>query len=83
MYQYLTSVLLLLCTCLTVHGKVRLHHMVGDNMILQQLSDARLWGWADPGKTVKVTVSWSDKKYQTVADEQGKWMVKVATPAAS
>ena len=36
-------------------AKVRLPHLIGDNMVLQQQTDARLWGWAKPGKTIKVT----------------------------
>jgi len=41
-----------------VQAKVKLPHIIGDNMILQQDSEARLWGWDSPGKTVKVNVSW-------------------------
>ena len=26
-------------------AKVRLPHLIGDNMVLQQQTDARLWGW--------------------------------------
>ena len=36
-------------------AKVRLPHIVGDGMVLQQQSGAHLWGWDKPGKTVKVT----------------------------
>lgn len=64
-------------------AKVRLPHVLGDNMVLQQQSDARLWGWAKAGKTVSVTVSWSDAVYKAKVGKDGKWMVKVATPKAS
>ena len=64
-------------------AKVRLPHLVGDNMVLQQQTDARLWGWTDAGKTVKVTVSWNNDTYTAKADAQGKWLVKVKTPKAS
>ena len=30
----------------SAQAKVRLHHLVGDNMVLQQQTEARLWGWA-------------------------------------
>ena len=48
---------LLALTALTfsVQAKVRLPHMICDNMVLQQQTEARLWGWAQPGKTIKVT----------------------------
>jgi sialate O-acetylesterase len=64
-------------------AKVRLPHVLGDNMILQQNTEARLWGWAKPGKTVTVTTSWNDAAYSVNADKGGQWMVKVKTPAAS
>ena len=72
-----------LCVALAAESKVRLSHLVGDNMVLQQNSEARLWGWDDPGKEIKVTVSWAKTVYKTTADKDGKWLVAVATPAAS
>lgn len=64
-------------------AKVRLPHVLGDNMILQQNGEARLWGWAKAGKTVEVSTSWSSQKYTAKAGKDGKWLVKVQTPAAS
>lgn len=73
---------MLLCAA-SLQAKVRLPHVIGDNMVLQQNTQARLWGWAKPGKTVKVSVSWSDITYSAKACKDGKWLVSVATPAAS
>lgn len=67
----------------SAQAKVRLPHILGDQMILQQNTEARLWGWAKAGKTVKVTTSWSDAVYTAKAQKDGKWMVKVKTPAGS
>ena len=64
-------------------AKVRLPHLIGDNMVLQQNTEARLWGWDEPGKDVTVSVSWSTKTYKAKTGKDGKWMVKVSTPAAS
>ena len=36
-------------------AKVKLSHLVGDNMIIQQQSDVRLWGWAKPKSKVVAT----------------------------
>ena len=33
-------------------AKVRLSHLVGDNMVLQQQTEARLWGWAKPDSLI-------------------------------
>ena len=57
--------------------------VLGSNMVLQQNSDVNLWGKADANKKVTIIVSWQKGKIQTVADNDGKWAVKVATPAAS
>jgi sialate O-acetylesterase len=68
---------------LTCQGKVRLPHVIGDNMVLQQNSQARLWGWDKPGKKITVSVSWSSDTYTTKTGKDGKWLVSVATPSAS
>ena len=64
-------------------AKVRLPHIVGDGMVLQQQSGAHLWGWDKPGKTVKVTTSWNKDVYTAQAGRDGKWLVEVKTPKAS
>ena len=67
----------------SAHAKVRLPHIIGDNMVLQQQTEARLWGRAKAGQTVRVTTSWSDEVVSTKAGKDGKWLVKVKTPKAS
>lgn len=62
-------------------AEVRLSSMIGDNMVLQQNSNARIWGTADPGEKVTVIPSWDGKKYETVTDRTGDWSLAVATPA--
>ncbi len=72
---------ILLFAVIAARGKVRLPHLLADNMVLQQRSEARLWGWGKPEREVKVTVSWSKDVYKTTADKAGKWLVSVKTPA--
>lgn len=74
----------MLCSlmCLPGQAKVRLSHLIGDHMVLQQQTDARLWGWDSPNKTVSVTTSWDNATYQAKTDKSGSWMVKVKTPKA-
>lgn len=79
---------IVLCSALVAvtlgsYAKVRLPRMIGDNMILQQNTNARLWGWDKPGTPVKVTTSWNGKSYQVKTGKDGKWLVEVATPKAS
>ena len=62
---------------------VVLPKVLGSNMVLQQNSEVNLWGKADANKKVTISVSWQKGKIKTVADGEGNWAVKVATPAAS
>ena len=78
----ITWMLFFICA-LCSQAKVRLPHILSDNMILQQNSDARLWGWDKPGKQVNVTTSWNNETYSTMTGSDGKWMVNVKTPSAS
>lgn len=75
--------LFLLLGALALNAKVKLPALVSDNMMLQQQTDARLWGWAEPGATVRVTPSWNQQTVTAQADAQGRWLVCVKTPAAS
>lgn len=66
----------------TVGARVRLPHLLGDGMIVQQQTDVRLWGWDKPGTTVKATTSWSDQTATAKTDKNGKWILTVRTPKA-
>ena len=70
-------------TAASTQAKVRLHHLVSDNMIIQQQTDVRLWGWAKPGRKVTATTSWSDQRATAKADGQGRWLLTVRSPKAS
>lgn len=62
--------------------KIVLPPIFSDNMVLQQQTNAPIWGEAQPMKTVKVTTSWDGKTYAVQADKAGKWKVTVHTPVA-
>lgn len=62
---------------------VRLSSMIGDNMVLQQNANVRLWGSADPGEKVTVVPSWDGKKYEALTDRTGDWSLAIATPSGS
>ena len=82
-FSPLTAVLIVLVvTSNSLFGEVKLPAIFGDNMVLQQKTDAAFWGTAEKGSTVKVITSWNTKMYTVRAGSDGKWKVKVATPAA-
>jgi len=79
----ITIILATLVFATSVSAKVNLPSIICDNMVLQQQTDAALWGKASPGKTVTVSPSWTQKKYQTKADNKtGEWLLRVTTPSA-
>ena len=63
-------------------ANISLSGIFSDGMVLQQQSQAPLWGWADPGTEVTVTPSWAKSKYKAKTSDDGRWEVIVATPAA-
>ena len=73
----------LLLSCNLAQAKVELPEIIGDNMVLQQQTNAHLWGKATPKATVTINVSWTGEKFTTRADKEGHWLVSVPTPAAS
>ena len=65
-----------------MQAKVELAPVFADNMVFQQQSDAAVWGKAEPGAKVKITTTWSKGKVTAVADADGKWFARIATPVA-
>jgi len=60
---------------------VRLPHIFGNDMVLQQGTLVPVWGWADPSE--KVTVDFAGQKKETVAKADGTWQVKLDALKAS
>ena len=74
----------LLATSMTgAQAKVKLPHLLSDNMVIQQQTDVRLWGWAKAGSKVVATTSWSTQRSEVKADKQGRWLLTVHSPKAS
>jgi sialate O-acetylesterase len=54
-------------------AEVKLPAIFGSHMVLQQGQKDRVWGTADPGEPVTVTIAFQSKT--TKADKDGKWTV--------
>lgn len=83
MNKKLLTMAALALTFTGLQAKVKLPHILGDNMILQQNEEVNLWGWDKPGTDVNITTSWSSQTYTAKTGKDGKWMAKVQTPKAS
>ena len=71
------------CTTVALQAKVKLPHLIADGMVIQQDTEVRLWGWDTPGKTVRVSPSWTKTVSTARTGSDGTWMVKVRSPKAS
>src|SRR3954468_4495329 len=56
-------------------AEVKLPAIFGDHMVLQRDQKDRVWGWADPGEEVTVTVTPHDQSKTATAGPDGKWQV--------
>src|SRR5271163_2303742 len=52
----------------------------GDNMVLQRGKLNTLWGWSEPGDTVRVQIG--DNTASGIAGADRRWHVKIQPPAA-
>ncbi|MCL4401193.1 MAG: sialate O-acetylesterase [Acidobacteria bacterium] len=57
-------------------AEVRLPAIFSDHMVVQRGRSVPVWGWADPGEDVTVSIAGRTKKARAGAD--GKWMVRLS-----
>ena len=78
--KYLISFLFLaLAFSMKSEAKVTLPSILGDNMVLQQQAEVKLWGKARPNATVTVKTSWNGQTYKFSSDGKGGWSLTVST----
>jgi len=63
------------------HSNLKLPSLIGDNMLLQQKTAAKIWGKANPGHKINVSASWNSNE-QAIAGKDGRWSVNLTTPEA-
>lgn len=66
----------------TISAKVVLPKIFASGMVMQQQTDANLWGEAKADATVKIATSWNKKTVSVKVGNDGKWTAKIQTPAA-
>jgi sialate O-acetylesterase len=76
----LISLGVVLALVAAVRADVKLPAIIGSNMVLQADMKPCIWGWADAGE--KVTVTLGDQKAEATADKDGKWQVRLAAVKA-
>ena len=67
---------------ITAQPILRLPSIIGDHMVLQENSNVKIWGWAEPNKEVLIIPSWSQDTVRTKSTGDTKWLASIQTPAA-
>ena len=77
-------ILLSLLLATTAEAKVRLPHLFQDGMVLQRNADIAIWGWADSGESIHVSLSEvKGAKAKVVGsattqgDANGRWLLRL------
>jgi sialate O-acetylesterase len=64
-------------------GKITLPSVFSDNMVLQQNSQVAIWGWSEPGETVKIIASWNvNDTIKVKANNSSAWTTSIKTIGA-
>lgn len=65
----------------SAQSAVKLPHVFGNDMVLQQGAPVPVWGWAEPSE--KITVEFAGQKKDAVAKADGTWQLKLDALKAS
>jgi len=66
---------------ISAQAAVRLPHIFGNDMVLQQGAQVPVWGWGDPGE--KVAVEFAGQRKEGVTQADGKWRLTLDALKAS
>ena len=79
MKKLITILALLFSAALLQAQNLRVAHIFSDHMVMQRDTQAPVWGWGEPGKTVTVLPSWSGVPVTAKVAKDGTWRVNVET----
>ena len=64
-------------------AKITFPSVFTDNMVLQQNSSVAIWGWSEPGETVRIVTSWNlNDTVKVKADNYSLWKTNIQTIAS-
>jgi sialate O-acetylesterase len=82
--KHIFLVVLLFTWCIfSSSAKIILPSVFSDNMVLQQNSEVAIWGWSNPGETVKIVAGWNaTDTIKITSDNMSKWKAFIKTDKA-
>lgn len=81
MKKFLLSFLLVVAFAVAF-ADVRLPAIIGSHMVLQQSTEATLWGWCEPQEKISVKTSWDTATYTATGTSEATWKLVIRTPKA-
>lgn len=63
----------------SISAQLKIHTLIGNNMVLQRNSEVNIWGVAAPNEKIKVHASWNNLTVNTTANSNGEWILKLKT----
>jgi len=82
MFRSIVPFSVLVLTLLIMSGNsfadLELGSPFGDHMVLQHDQPVKVWGWAEPGESVTVTLK--QQSLSATADHDGKWILQLPAP---
>ncbi|MBC7744429.1 MAG: sialate O-acetylesterase [Flavobacterium sp.] len=66
----------------SIFASIKLPALVGNNMVLQQQAEVRIWGWAKAGSEISISPTWETKTYSANTAKDGTWQTIIKTPIA-
>ena len=81
-FSMMTILLVIFFSVGQAFAEIKLPSIFCDNMVMQQQTQAAIWGKASKNATVSVSTSWNGKSYNAKASADGSWKIQVTTPKA-
>ncbi|MEP6746757.1 MAG: sialate O-acetylesterase [Bacteroidota bacterium] len=81
-FKYFFATSFAIFSFIIAFAEIKLPAIIADNMVLQQNTTIKLWGWANAGEKITVTASWSKIPVSVSADDNGKWILSMKTSKA-
>ena len=77
------SIIILIITTISCDNTINLSlpSVFSDHMILQRETEVSFWGKSSPKENIKITGSWGSTS-SVIADNNGKWQLKLSTHSA-
>jgi sialate O-acetylesterase len=67
---------------IALQAQLKVASILGNNMVLQQNTEVKIWGTATPNQKLTVTANWNNSKVTLTSNEDGKWLAKIKTTKA-